>query len=93
MECYSSLRENVEKYIYPDGTEVSYDIVKYNNEHNIVQTIYDQSDEPVNTLPVCQQCGKHMSKFMVERGEYANCPDCGHKSLTQVEIHVIGYVD
>ena len=83
LEYYSSLKENKEKYIYPDGTEVSYEIIKKDSETN------DQKNE----FPLCKECGNHLFRIDIGEGDYANCPKCGHKSLKQKAIHVNAYID
>ena len=83
LECYSSLKENIEKYIYPDGTEVSYDIIKNGEEFDT------QNSKP----PLCRECGNHMFRIDINNDECTYCPKCGHKSLKQKEIHVSAYVD
>ena len=79
LECYSSLRDNTEKYTYPDGTEVSYDIVK--------------KDSTKETPPLCKKCGNHLLKLDIDNDRYACCPKCGNKTLKQYEIHVLASID
>ena len=83
LECYSSLKENIEKYIYPDGTEVSYDIVNKDGRTNARKDI----------TPLCQNCGKHLFRIDISNDECTCCPQCGHKSLKQEEIHVSALID
>jgi len=87
LECYSSLKENIERYIFPDGTETSYDLEKKCIDFNPAKE--GAKDLP----PFCQECGSHLFKLNIDTNEYAECPKCGHKSLKQKEIHVSAYID
>ena len=91
MENYSSLKGNVEKYIYPDGTEVSYDIIKKEKEFN--QENNDNKDNIKDKPPLCQECGNHLAKLNLDNNEYGYCPKCGQKTLKQKEIHVTAYIE
>ena len=93
LECYSSLKENAEKYFYPDGTEVSYDIAKTEDELNLENVIYKLTGRQKDVPPLCLKCGNHLFKLNIDNGDYAYCPKCGQKFLKQEEIHVLTYVD
>ena len=93
LEKYSSLRENTEKYIYPDGTEMSYDIKKTEKGLDIEDVMNQQTEDKNDLPPLCQICGKHLFKIDIDNNEYGYCPKCGHKSLKQKEIHVSAYID
>lgn len=93
LECYSSLKENVEKYIYPDGTEVAYDIKKTELELNIEDAICQLTNRKKELPPLCRECGDHLFRLDVDSKEYIYCPKCGHKSLTQKGINVSVCID
>lgn len=94
LECYSSLKENKEKYFYPDGTEEVCDIVeKREEEPNLENALNNITVTQKELPPLCQKCAKHMFKLDIDSGEYVYCPKCGHKSLKQKEIHVVVCVD
>ncbi len=88
LENYSSLRDNTNKYFYPDGTELSYDIVKKTDSDNAAE-----KDSPKEIPPFCQDCGNHLFKYDINNDEYTYCPNCKQKSLRQQDIHVIACVD
>ena len=94
LEYYLSLKTNTEKYFYPDGKEVSYEIKRnedeeLNPEDEIEKTVDELKERP----PFCQECGKHLFKFDIDNNEAVYCPQCGHKSLEQKEIHVVICID
>ena len=93
LECYSSLRENIEKYTYPDGTEVSYNIIKKQEELDSENAENSQANVQKDNRPLCQKCGDYLVKFEIGNNENGICPKCGHKSLKQKEIHVTAYID
>ena len=93
LECYSSLKDNIEKYIYPDGKEVSYNINKTEQELNIEETISKLTNHKKDMPPFCQTCGSHLYKLNIDNDETGYCPKCGQKTLRQKEIHVSAYID
>ena len=93
LECYSSLRENVEKYIYPDGTEVSYNIEKTEEELNIEAAICKLTNRKKDLPPYCRECGQHLFKFDINSAEASYCPKCGEKTLKQKDINVVACID
>ena len=93
LECYSSLKDNVEKYIYPDGTEISHEIKKKNEETGQENTTNKPTNDIKEMPPFCQKCGNHLFRLDIDSNVYACCPKCGQKSLKQKEIHITAYID
>lgn len=93
LECYSSLRENTERYTYPDGAEVTYDITKKDEEFNPENTAYKLTDSLKNVPPLCKECGNHLFRLDIDNNGYACCPKCGRKSFKQKNVHVAAYID
>ena len=60
LEYHSSLKDNVDKYFYPDGTEASYDIAKDEEELNIENAINKLTGSRKEIPPFCQTCGSHL---------------------------------
>ena len=94
---HSYWKENIEKYTYPNGAEVSYerneteeyDDGKYNPEKSTQKLLSGLN----NTPPFCQKCGSHLFRISVPEGEKAYCPICGHKSLKVEDLHLAACVD
>ena len=93
LEYHLSLKENKEKYFYPDGSEASYDIEKKEEDLILENAIYKLNGNLKEVPPLCQKCGNHLFKLDIDSSGYAYCPKCGDKSLKQEEIHVVAYVD
>ena len=93
LEYHFSLKENTEKYFYPDGTEVTHSIEKTEEELNLEEAIYKLTGNSKNIPPICQVCGNHLFKLDIDNGESSFCPKCRHKSLKLEDIHVSAYVD
>ena len=93
LECYSSLRENAEKYFFPDGTEVSYNIEKQEEEISQEKAEYEITGTKKELPPFCPECGSHLFKFDIDNNKNICCPECGNESMKQAELHVVTYVD
>ena len=70
LEYYLSLRENKEKYIYPDGTEVSYSIQKTEVELNLEQARCELNNYKNEVPPLCKDCGNHLLKLDLDIEEF-----------------------